>query len=209
MPSGLTALLIGMVPLWVVLIDWIRPGGANPGAAVFGGLLIGLIGMAMLVNPAGVGGVGEVVPIGALALVGATLSWAAGSVYAHHARQSSSQTVAVGMPMLSGGLILLAVSAATGEFAAVDTSAMSWRSVLAVGYLIGPGSLAYAAYLFLLRVSTPTRAATYAYVNPIIALLLGALIGGEYLSGWTLICSAVIIAGVVVIVTAKGRVASH
>ena len=86
---------------------------------------------------------------------------------------------------------------------------MSWRSVLAVGYLIGPGSLAYAAYLFLLRVSTPTRAATYAYVNPIIALLLGALIGGEYLSGWTLICSAVIIAGVVVIVTAKGRVASH
>ncbi len=113
------------------------------------------------------------------------------------------------MPMLSGGLILLAVSGVTGEFAAVDTSAMTWRSLLAVGYLIGPGSLAYAAYLFLLQASTPTKAATYAYVNPIIALLLGALLGGEHVSGWTLICSTVIITGVVVIVTAKGRAASH
>ena len=208
-PSGLTALLIALVPLWVVLIDWLRPDGAYPGLAVFVGLIIGLTGMALLVNPTSVGGGGEVNPIGALALVGATLSWASGSVYSHYVRQSSSQTLAAGMPMLSGGLILLAVSGVTGEFAAVDTSAMTWRSLLAVGYLIGPGSLAYAAYLFLLQASTPTKAATYAYVNPIIALLLGALLGGEHVSGWTLICSTVIITGVVVIVTAKGRAASH
>ena len=86
---------------------------------------------------------------------------------------------------------------------------MSWRSILAVAYLIGPGSLAYAAYLYLLRASTPTRAATYAYVNPIIALILGAAIGGESISAWTIVCSAVIITGVVVIVTAKGRASAR
>ena len=208
-PSGITALLIAMVPLWVVLLDWIRPGGSPPGVAVFVGLVIGLIGMTLLVNPVRVGGVGEVDPVGAAALVGATLSWAAGSVYSSFARQSTSQTVAVGMPMISGGVILLVASALSGELGRVDVDAMSWRSVLAVVYLIGPGSLAYAAYLFLLRTSTPTKAATYAYVNPIIALALGAVVGGEYLSTWTLICSAVIITGVVVIVTAKGRAASH
>ncbi|HJO38508.1 MAG: EamA family transporter [Vicinamibacterales bacterium] len=205
-PSGLTALLIAMVPLWVVLIDWIRPAGTYPGAAVFVGLVIGLTGMVLLVNPTGAG---EVAPIGAMAIVGATLSWACGSVYSRHARQSESQVVAIGMPMLAGGVILMAVSGATGELATVDLGAISSKSVLALAYLIGPGSLAYAAYLFLLRASTPTKAATYAYVNPIIALVLGAAIGGEQISGWTISCSAVIITGVVVIVTAKSRSGSH
>lgn len=207
-PSGLTALLIAMVPLWIVLIDWARPGGSNPGSTVFFGLVIGLAGMTLLVNPVAVGGVREINPVGALALVFATLSWATGSVYSRHARQSSSQTITVGMQMVSGGVTLLCMSTISGELSQVDLALISWRSVMAMVYLIGPGSLAYAAYLFLLRASTPTKAATYAYVNPIIALVLGAVIGGEQVSAWTLLCSAVIITGVVVIVTAKGRAVS-
>ena len=207
-PSGLTALLIAMVPLWIVLIDWARPGGLNPGSTVFFGLVIGLAGMTLLVNPVAVGGVREIDPVGALALVFATLSWSTGSVYSRHARQSSSQTLTVGMQMVSGGVALLCMSTISGELSQVDLALISWRSVMAMVYLIGPGSLAYAAYLFLLRASTPTKAATYAYVNPIIALVLGAVIGGEQVSAWTLLCSAVIITGVVVIVTAKGRAVS-
>ena len=110
--------------------------------------------------------------------------------------------------MVSGGVALLCRSTISGELSQVDLALISWRSVMAMDYLIGPGSLAYAAYLFLLRASTPTKAATYAYVNPIIALVLGAVIGGEQVSAWTLLCSAVIITGVVVIVTAKGRAVS-
>ena len=207
-PSGLTALLIAMVPLWVVLIDWARPGGSQPGRVVFFGLVLGLVGMTLLVNPTGIGGVGEVDPVGALALVLATLSWAAGSIYSRNARQSSSQVIAVGMPMMIGGVILLGVSALSGELRQVNVGLMSWRSVMALAYLIGPGSLAYAAYLFLLRASTPTKAATYAYVNPVIALILGAAVGGEQVSTWTLTCSAVIIMGVIAIVPAKARTVS-
>ena len=108
--------------------------------------------------------------------------------------------------MMCGGLILLSVSLAIGELSQFNMATLSLRSVMAVVYLIGPGSIAYAMYLFLLKASTPAKAATYTYVNPIIALIVGAWLGGEVMSNWTLACSAVIILGVVVTITAKMQV---
>ena len=207
-PSGLTALMIAMVPLWIVAIDWLRPGGSSPGGMVIVGLMLGFAGLGLLINPTDVGGAGEIDPVGAAALMGATLSWSTGSIYSRHATQPSSQPLAIGMQMMCGAAILLTASLLTGEVGEFDTGTLSARSVLAVAYLIGPGSLAYAAYLFLLRASTPAKAATYAYVNPVIALVLGAVLGDEHLSAWTLLCSVVIIVAVVVIVTAKARTRS-
>lgn len=207
-PSGLTALMIAMVPLWIVAIDWLRPGGSSPGGVVIIGLMLGFTGLGLLINPMDVGRAGEIDPVGAAVLMGATLSWSTGSIYSRHATQPPSQPLAIGMQMMCGGAILLTLSLLTGEVGEFDVATMSSRSALAVAYLIGPGSLAYAAYLFLLRASTPAKAATYAYVNPVIALALGAVLGDEHLSGWTLLCSVVIIAAVVVIVTAKAHARS-
>ena len=204
-PSGLTALLIAMVPLWIVAIDWLRPGGSSPGAVVVFGLVLGFTGLGLLINPTASGGTAEIDPVGAAVLMGATLSWSTGSIYARHARVPASQPLAIGMQMVCGSAVLLTLSLATGEVGRFDVASMSPRSALAVAYLIGPGSLAYAAYLFLLRASTPAKAATYAYVNPVIALLLGAALGDEHLSAWTLGCSVVIVAAVMVIVTARTR----
>ena len=205
-PSGLTALMIAIDPFWIILMDWLRPGGAPPGAAVVFGLVIGFIGLGLMISPGEIGGVSEIDPRGAGAIWFATLCWSTGALYSRHAPQPRFQPLAVGMQMMCGGLILLSVSLAIGELSQFNMATLSLRSVMAVVYLIGPGSIAYAMYLFLLKASTPAKAATYTYVNPIIALIVGAWLGGEVMSNWTLACSAVIILGVVVTITAKMQV---
>jgi|TARA_B100001971_G_C18210846_1_gene550571 drug/metabolite transporter (DMT)-like permease len=205
-PSGLTALMIAIVPFWIILMDWLRPGGSPPSGAVVFGLVIGFIGLGLLINPGEIGGVSEIDPRGAGAILFATLCWSTGSIYSRHAPQPRFQPLAVGMQMMCGGLILLIVSLAIGELSQFNMATLSLRSVMAVVYLIGPGSIAYAMYLFLLKASTPAKAATYTYVNPIIALIVGAWLGDEVMSNWTLACSAVIILGVVVTITAKMQV---
>lgn len=205
-PSGLTALMIAIVPFWIILMDWLRPGGSPPSGAVVFGLVIGFIGLGLLINPGEIGGVSEIDPRGAGAILFATLCWSTGSIYSRHASQPRFQPLAVGMQMMCGGLILLIISLAIGELSQFNMATLSLRSVMAVVYLIGPGSIAYAMYLFLLKASTPAKAATYTYVNPIIALIVGAWLGDEVMSNWTLACSAVIILGVVVTITAKMQV---
>lgn len=202
-PSGIAALLVALVPCWMVLLDWAAPGGRRPSPAVLMGVLLGLAGLFWLVGPDAILGGDRVDPLGAAVLALASLSWAAGSIYSRHA-PAPSPVLAIGMQMLAGGAALVILAAATGEFGAFDASAVSARSVAALGYLIVFGALiGFSAYMWLLRVSTPAKVSTYAYVNPIVAVLLGWALAGEALNARIGVAALVIVMGVALITLAR------
>jgi drug/metabolite transporter (DMT)-like permease len=206
-PSGLTALLIATEPLMIVLLDWARPGGTRPGGRVAMGLALGMLGMFVLIGPSGLAGTSEVKLAGAALLIAATVSWAAGSLYAANTRTHLSPILFAGMQMLAGGALLLVAGLLHGELRNFAFAAVSPRSVVALVYLIFFGSLvAFTAYSWLLRVTPPSLAATYAYVNPIVAVLLGWAFAGESLSLRTMIAAAVIILAVILITSHQPRV---
>ena len=200
-PSGIGALLVSMVPLWVALADWMRPGGARPPGRVALGLGLGFTGVALLVNPTDIAGPHAFDTVGAGTIVFASLLWATGSLCARHVPQPASQALSSGMQMLGGGAVLVGMSLASGELAGLDWQAVSPAAFGAWGYVAVLGSVAYGSYLWLLKVAPPAKVATYAYVNPVIALLLGYLLAGEVLSLWSLGCSTVIVAGVLLVVS--------
>ena len=203
-PSGVTALLVGTVPLWIVLLDWARPGGIRPGVGVFVGLAVGLAGVAFLVGPRSLSS-NAADPVGAAVLIVGSILWAAGSLYVRHAPRPASAVVANGAQMLAGGAALLAVGAVSGEVARLDLVAASTRSLLSLLYLVVAGSLiGFTAYTYLLRVSTPARVSTYAYVNPIVAVFLGWAFAEEQLTPRTLIAAGVILGGVAIVTLVGG-----
>ncbi len=204
-PSGLTALLIAMVPLWVVLIEWVIPRGSKPTAAIIFGLVLGFGGVWQLISPSGLGIGSEIDKTGAFIIVVATISWAIGSVYSKFVPQHESKFVGAGMQMITGGFILLIISYFTSEFNSFELAAVSMKSIWSLLYLITLGSFAFAVYIWLFTVSSPSKIATYAYVNPVIALLLGNIIAGEYISRWTIGCSVVILAAVLIIISSKNK----
>ncbi len=202
--SGLAALLVAVTPAWTVLFEWAHGGGA-PGARTLAGLAAGLAGVGLLVAPSGLDGA-RVDLAGAGACLLSSLSWSLGSVRSRTVRLPASPAIASSLQMLGGGGLLLLVGLATGEASRVDLDAASTRSVLAVVYLIIFGSLvAFTAFTWLLRVSTPSRVATCAYVNPVVAVLLGWVFAGERLGPRSLVAAAVIVLGVVLITTSKRR----
>ena len=202
-PSGVAALLVGTVPCFMVLIDWLRPGGSRPTALVFAGLLLGLLGLAWLVGPDALLGGGRADLLGAIVVVLGSFSWALGSVYSRHAATPPSPFLSTAMQMLGGGAALLVLSVLLGEPWAFDASGVSLRSALGLLYLVLFGSIvAFSAYIWLLRVSTPTRVSTYAYVNPVIAVILGWALAGEALTTRMIIAAAVIVCGVALITLA-------
>jgi len=143
-------------------------------------------------------------PLGALALVIATLSWASGSIYSRQARFTATPFLAAGMQMLVGGSVLIIAGLLTNELPRVHPSAISLKSVLSLVYLILIGAIVgYSAYLYLLRHSTPAKAATYAYVNPVVAVILGWAFAGEPLTPRMGIAAAVIVGGVALITIAR------
>jgi drug/metabolite transporter (DMT)-like permease len=203
-PSGVTALLVAMVPLYMVVIEWARPGGLRPTPAVAGGVLLGLAGLVLLVGPEQILGGSHVDHAGALALAFGCLTWSLGSVYSRHAPLPASPQLATAMEMLAGGAMLLFAAGLHGDWGRFDLHAVSLRSALAVVYLVVFGSLvAFTAYIWLLRESTPARVSTYAYVNPLVAMLLGWALAGEPLTPRTLVAAAVIVAGVVLITRSR------
>jgi drug/metabolite transporter (DMT)-like permease len=205
-PSGVTALLVAMVPLWMVLIDWARPGGVRPTLMVASGLILGLAGLALLVGPEQLLGGEHTDHAGALVLAFGCLTWSLGSVYSRHAPLPASPQLATAMEMLAGGALLLLASGVRGEWPLVDLDAVSLRSAAALGYLVVFGSLVgFSAYIWLLRQTTPARVSTYAYVNPLVAMLLGWAFAGEPLSARTLLAAGVIVAGVVLITSSRVR----
>lgn len=205
-PSGIAALLVAVVPLWMVLLDWARPGGERPRAGVFVGLALGLVGLGVLVGPGAVLGGGGADPLGAGVLMAGSLSWAVGSLFSRHAPRPSSAIIGAGIQMLGGGVALGIAGLASGELSGFHPATVTFRSALAVGYLITFGSLiGFTAYLYLLRHTTAAKAATYAYVNPVVAVILGWAIAGEPLTVRTIIAAAVILASVAIISTLGGR----
>ena len=203
-PSGIAALLVAIVPLWMVLLDWMRPTGRRPAAAVFLGLGMGLLGLALLIGPDALRGEGEIDTMGAIVLLLGSLSWAIGSVYTQRAPRPSSANNGSGAQMLAGGLCLLVVALLGGEGARLDFGGASPRSLLAFLYLVTFGSLiGFTAYVYLLAHTTAAKAATYAYVNPVVAVLLGWAFAQEPITSRTLVAAAVILAGVAIITVAR------
>lgn len=205
-PSGITSLLVATVPLWMVLLDWMRPRGTRPPVVVMLGIAVGLAGLVLLVDPRSGGGAG-VDRVGAAVLIVGSLSWAAGSLYSKRARLPASPLLATAMEMLGGGALLIVAGVATGEVGRFAPHAVSVRSALALLYLVAFGSLVgFTAYVWLLRVATPSAVSTYAYVNPVVAVFLGWLILSEPLTHRTLMAAGVIVAAVALITAGQRRV---
>lgn len=205
-PSGVAALLVGTVPCFMALIEWLRPGGVRPTAHVVAGLMLGLVGLFWLVGPDTLMGGGRVDFVGAAVVVLGSFSWAAGSIYSRHVPTPSSPFLATAMQMLAGGAAMLVVSTVLGEPWAFHLEAVSLRSALGLVYLIVLGSIvAFSAYIWLLRVSTPARVSTYAYVNPVVAVLLGWALAGEALTPRMVVAATVIVAGVALITVAPRK----
>jgi drug/metabolite transporter (DMT)-like permease len=205
-PSSLAALLIATVPMWMVLLDAMRPAGQRPTPPMIMGLIMGLIGIAILIGPADILGGQEISMVGVAALLLAAFSWAIGSLYARRAALPALPLQATALEMLAGGALLLLMGALTGDFQRFDAGALSPRSLVAFVYLVVFGAVvAFTAYGWLLRVSTPARVSTYAYVNPAVAVFLGWGLAGEPISGRMLIAVAVIVLAVALITTARSR----
>jgi drug/metabolite transporter (DMT)-like permease len=200
--SGFMALMIATVPMWVVILDWIRPGGKRPSGAVLAGVATGLVGVGLLSSPGGQ----NTDPVAILMLLLAALLWATGSVYSRTAAYPGSPVLATAMQLFFGGVYLAIVAIVAGEPAQLQTAEFSVASMLALLYLIVFGAvIGYTAYIWLVRVTTPTKAATYAFVNPTVAVILARLFDGEELSAQKLIAAVVIIASVGVIIRGQGR----
>jgi drug/metabolite transporter (DMT)-like permease len=199
-PSGITALLVATVPIWMAFFESVV-SRRRPSLLVLGGLAAGFIGVAMLVAPTGA----AQLDIGGMALgLASPICWAAGSVYARRTVLPRSPFVTTAMEMVVGGVTLLALAGATGEVARFDPGAASTESIVALGYLVLFGSLAgFTAYIWLLHNVSPTTASTYAYVNPVVAIALGAWIRDEPIGPRTIIAAAIIVAAVVAMVSGR------
>jgi drug/metabolite transporter (DMT)-like permease len=199
-PSGITALPVATVPLWTVLLDSLLRR-RRPSVRVMGGVFLGLAGLAVLANPSGAD---RVDPKGILVLVLASLSWATGSVLSRRAELPASPLLAAALEMICGGVLLLVASVAAGHASAFRLALVTPRGALALVYLVVFGSLVgMTSYVWLLHEVAPARAVTYAYVNPVIAMLLGWLFAGEPLTLRAILATAVIVAAVVLITTER------
>jgi drug/metabolite transporter (DMT)-like permease len=201
-PSGLAALLVATVPLWMVLLDALFGSAHAPGSSVTTGILIGFAGVALLIGAVATETTGART-LGAAALVFASLSWATGSLYARSAALPASQLLGTAMEMVAGGIVLLITALILGEWSQFSLQSVSLRSALAVGYLMVIGSGGFVAYVWLLRVAPTPLVATYAYVNPLVAVLLGYFLAREALTLRIIIAAALIIGSVVIVSSAK------
>jgi drug/metabolite transporter (DMT)-like permease len=201
-PSGLAALLLATIPIWMVLLDSGRKGGTKLEVRVMGGMAMGLAGLALLVGPAHLWGSSRVNLAGAGVLMFSSFSWSLGSVLSHKLKLPPSPFLAAAMEMLAGGALLLLLGVLSGEGKQLHFGAVALRSLLGLVYLIVAGSLlGFTAYLWLLRTVPTARVSTYAFVNPAVAVFLGWAVGSEVLTGRELLASATIIAGVALIIT--------
>ncbi len=205
-PSGIAALMIATMPVWVAVLGGIFLGERLPRLAIVG-IVIGFLGVAILVGPSAFGGSGAMDPAGLMAIVISPIAWAAGSLFAsHRARLPGRPLVSTGAQMLTGGLVLAGMAAISGEWQTFDPAAVSMDSFLAFAYLTVVGSLvAYSTYSWLLGVAPLPLISTYAYVNPVVAVILGWIVLQEPIDGRTLVAGAVIVIAVVLIVSARGR----
>jgi drug/metabolite transporter (DMT)-like permease len=207
LPSGITALIVGSIPLWMVLLEWLWHSGPRPTVGIVSGLVVGFIGVGLLVAPVNLGDEVRINVSSALVLLLAPLLWAIGSLYSRRARLPSSQLLGAAMEMITGGVLLLVAGAAFGEWKHFGFARVSMHSAIALIYLTFFGSLvAFTAYVWLLKATTTTRVSTYAYVNPVVAVLLGWAFANEPITVRTMLAALAIIIAVVIIVTRSKEV---
>ena len=202
-PSGIAALLVATVPLWMILLGLLDRRNPRPSLVVFGGVLLGFIGVGVLVLPSG-SGPDRVSPLGVAALLAGAVFWAWGSLRSRTAKLPASPLLANGMQMIVGGALLVLAGLGSGEGSRLHFASISMESLLGLGYLISFGSIvAYNAYIWLLKHADPTWVSTYAFVNPIVAVFLGWLIAHERFAPRALLATAIIVLAVVIITVTK------
>jgi drug/metabolite transporter (DMT)-like permease len=204
-PSGIAALLVATVPFWLIGLDWVFFRGPRPTLLVIVGLAIGLAGVVLLVNPTGLQSERLHLP-SALALLAACAFWALGSLYSRRRDLPANAFLSTAMQMLTGGAALLLFGSLIGEWSRVTPGATSLKSLGALAYLIVFGSLiALSAYVWLLKNCTPAQVSTYAFVNPVVAVALGAALAGEPFTSRHALAAAAIIGSVILITLTNKR----
>jgi len=202
--SGLVALLVAIVPLWMLLLVWARGGGA-PSGREWLGVAAGMFGVALLVDLGSGMSQGGVSPLAALVMIFSTLSWSVGSLIARDAPLPAEPLLATAMEMLAGGAGMMLIALLRGEATQLVASHVSLRSVLSIAYLAFFGSIiAFTAYKWLLNKVSPAAVGTYAFVNPVVAVLLGWMFAAEPLGVRTL-AAMVVIVGAVVLISLRPR----
>lgn len=206
-PSGIAALTISASPMFLVIAEALRPNGVKPNRQVIIGLAIGFAGIFILTGPNEISGSGSKLdPLGVVALLTACLLWATGSTYSKSADLPKSSLMTTGAEMLTGSIGLFAVSLLTGELQGWHPADVSLRSLYGLAYLITVGSIiGFGSYIWLLQNAPISLVATYAYVNPVVAVLLGYLLGGEALDSRIWLGAAFIIGAVVFINNSRGK----
>jgi Permeases of the drug/metabolite transporter (DMT) superfamily len=207
--SSLAALLVAVEPFWVVIFSWLWLRSARPNLKVVTGLALGFAGVWFLISgqlsPESASYTGSMQFWAPLVVIASTFCWAAGSIFGLRAPVPKSSILSAGMQMMAGGSVLLAVSLIIGEWRQFDIASVSRQSLLGVAYLTVFGSLlGFTAYSWLLKNAKPANVATYAYINPLIAVLLGWLIAGESMSGQMLIGAGIVV-GSVVLITSQNK----
>lgn len=201
MASGLAAVLESTIPVWVAVVEGLRPSGARPTGRTILGLLAGLVGVAWLNLP---GMHAEIDPWASLVLLSGAVAWSLATVWYRGERRPDSTMLAAALPLVSGGALLLAASALTGEPARVRAWDMTPTTLWALTYLIVFGSVvAFSAYSWLLNVASPTAIASYAYVNPMVAIALGWSLLGEEVTLSMLVAIGMTLTGVLLITTRR------
>jgi drug/metabolite transporter (DMT)-like permease len=199
-PSGISALCLATIPLFVPLLSWGFINAGRPSNRTTLSLLAGFCGVALLV--AGKTGGGGLSGVDALLLLFAAFSWAAGTVATRRLPMPRTPLQSAALPLLAGGAVLVVISIVSGEAADLDVSQISGKSVAGLLYLVLLGTVVtFSAYIWLLGHVSPTRVATYAFVNPVVAVLLGWAIADEQITATTLIATAVIVAAVAVAIS--------
>ncbi len=194
-PSGIAALVVAATPLWIVVIETLRPGGSRPTWQSITGVLIGMAGIVILVDP---GSATAHQPgyslLGIVLVLLATLSWSVGSIYSHESQLPDSPLLGTGMELLAGAAGSYIIGLLLGETRQLDLSAISMQSLSGLGYLIVVGSLiGFVCYTWLLRAAPTPLVVTYAYVNPLVAVILGSLLAGEVLTPKVLLATPLIL----------------
>lgn len=210
--SGLVALLVGTIPLWMALLASFGRHAAPPGRQALAGLVLGFVGIALLIGPAlfASGGTVELGrnPVWALIPIGGSLSWAWGSLWSRRVAMPSSGVVSTAIGLTAAGVLQLITAAFAGDFGTWQPFAVPWTAWAGLAWLVVFGSaLGFGSYLYLLRRVPPAVVATYAFVNPVVAMALGWAFGGEALTARTLLAASVVLAAVILITTAPARVA--
>ena len=205
MSSGITALLVATIPLWLVLVEWLRPGGGRPVRQAVVGVIVGFIGIAVLIVPDIVRAQGELHVPSALIVLAGTLCWAIGSIYTRTAILPASEHLTSGAEMLGGGVIYMLLSGLRGEWQKIELSGLTPTIVLANIYLIAASIIGFSAYVWLLKRTSVALASTYAYANPVVAVMLGSLLLAEPLTPRIAVAGTIIVAAVALTASPRAR----